>query len=54
LFTGERPVGVGSLKSNWIELGIGRKNRYNDDKGVHDGVPEEETVNIGFNIGVFS
>jgi hypothetical protein len=43
-FTGDRPTGTGSMRDGSIEIGIGRKNRFNDDKGIHDGVPELETV----------
>lgn len=54
IFTGERPTGVGSIRDGELEIGIGRKNRYNDDKGVHDGVPENDPLTLSLTIGLFT
>ncbi len=38
--TGERPTGAGSLENGSIDIGIGRANKYNDEKGLPEGVQD--------------
>ena len=38
LNTGERPTGVGQIEDGAIDIGLGRKNNFDDDKGLPDGV----------------
>ena len=36
--TGERPTGVGSIANGTLDIGIGRANKYNDEKGLPEGM----------------
>lgn len=36
-----------------MEIGLGRKNRYNDEKGLPDGVAENNPIFISFSFGLY-
>lgn len=42
VFTGDRPSGVGSVTDGELDVGIGRRNRIDDHKGLPDGVNDKE------------
>jgi hypothetical protein len=50
---GDRPTGIGMLSDGSIDIGIGRKNSWDDDKGLPDGVTDKDPWHIGFSISVF-
>jgi hypothetical protein len=45
---------MATLKDGQILFGIGRKNNYNDEKGLPDGVNEDKHIFLQFNFGIFS
>lgn len=50
--TGERPTGVASLSDGSIDIAVGRKNNYDDDKGLPDGVTDNQPWHLMFAISL--
>ena len=50
-YTGDRATGVGSYRPGEILIAVGRKNKYNDDKGLPDGVQDKNPIFLNFAIG---
>ena len=48
--TTDRPFGVGSLAPGELEVGLGRKNRFDDDKGLPEGVTEHDILSLSFTL----
>ncbi|CDW87606.1 alpha-mannosidase 2 [Stylonychia lemnae] len=53
LFTGERASGIGSVEAGEILMGVGRRNDYDDDKGLPDGVTETNPIFSEFSMGLY-
>ena len=51
--TGERATGVASHRPGQIEFGFGRKNSYDDDKGLPDGIVDESPLHLILSIGLY-
>lgn len=51
--TGERPIGVGQIEDGAIDIGIGRKNNFDDDKGLPDGVVDNQPWHLTLSLSVF-
>ena len=52
--TGDRPTGVSSLRNGTIEIGLGRKNKYNDDKGLPEGCQDNNAWHLQFSLSLSS
>lgn len=50
--TGDRPTGVGSIKNGTIDIGLGRKNKYNDDKGLPEGCQDNNAWHLQFSLSL--
>lgn len=50
--TTDHPTAVGSLAPGELEFGLGRKNRFDDDKGLPEGVNEKDILSIQFSLSV--
>lgn len=48
----ERPTGVGSIEHGSIDIGLGRKNRFDDDKGLPDGVQDNNPYSLTFTLSL--
>jgi hypothetical protein len=44
--TGDRPTGVASIRNGSIDIGLGRKNKYNDDKGLPEGCQDNNAWHL--------
>jgi len=52
LFTGERPTGIGWVDGDLL-VGLGRRNKVDDDKGLPDGVTDADPYVLNFYLGLF-
>jgi hypothetical protein len=50
--TGDRPTGVASIRNGTIEIGLGRKNKYNDDKGLPEGCQDNNAWHLQFSMSL--
>jgi hypothetical protein len=52
--TGDRPTGVASMRNGTVEIGLGRKNKYNDDKGLPEGCQDNNAWHLQFSLSLSS
>ena len=54
LNTGDRPTGVASMRNGTVDIGLGRKNKYNDDKGLPEGCQDNNAWHLQFSLSLSS
>lgn len=52
--TGDRPTGVASMRNGTVDIGLGRKNKYNDDKGLPEGCQDNNAWHLQFSLSLSS
>ncbi len=50
--SGDRPTGVSSIKNGTIDIGLGRRNKYNDDKGLPEGCQDTNAWHLQFSLSL--
>ena len=53
IFAGDRPYGIGSVRKGELDIGVGRRNKFDDDKGLPDGVQDKDPISANFAFGLF-